>query len=299
MNYLLLLIIGLIWGGQFILIDLSLSTYTPEQLSFLRTFYAAVFLIIFCLITRRKYAKRDLLSWLKVIIIGLLEVVIPFVLIMWGQQFVSGSMASILMGTIPFFTIVLMLLTGVERATGVKFLSVLVGFAGLIVLFLPDLRNGLSMSYMPQIAILMGALSFALALIVIRSLPQEDSFVLSRDAFIVGSIVMCVINSSNGSLSNIHFSISPFLASLSLGVFCSGLVYVLYVSLIKRAGAGFCSLSNYLVPLFGSLFGVIIMGDHISINMIFACVLILSSIAIEPILRYVKRRKVSILSGRV
>jgi len=298
MNYLLLLIIGLIWGGQFVLIDLSLSTYTPEQLSFLRAFYAAIFLIIFCLVTR-KSIKRDFLTWLKVIVIGLLEVVIPFVLVMWGQQFVSGSMASILMGTIPFFTIILMLLTRVERATSVKFLSVLTGFAGLIVLFLPDLRNGLSMSFMPQIAILMGALSFALALIVIRSLPQEDSFVLSRDAFIVGSIVMCVINLSNGALSNIHFSISPFLASLSLGVFCSGLVYVLYVSLIKRAGAGFCSLSNYLVPLFGSLFGVIIMGDHISINMIFACVLILLSIAVEPVLRYVKRRKVSILSGRI
>ncbi|WP_395946789.1 DMT family transporter [Caedibacter taeniospiralis] len=298
MNYLLLLIIGLIWGGQFVLIDLSLSTYTPEQLSFLRAFYAAIFLIIFCLVTR-KSIKRDFLTWLKVIVIGLLEVVIPFVLVMWGQQFVSGSMASILMGTIPFFTIILMLLTRVERATSVKFLSVLTGFAGLIVLFLPDLRNGLSMSFMPQTAILMGALSFALALIVIRSLPQEDSFVLSRDAFIVGSIVMCVINLSNGALSNIHFSISPFLASLLLGVFCSGLVYVLYVSLIKRAGAGFCSLSNYLVPLFGSLFGVIIMGDHISINMIFACVLILSSIAVEPVLRYVKRRKVSILSGRI
>ena len=298
MNYLLLLIIGLIWGGQFVLIDLSLSTYTPEQLSFLRAFYAAIFLIIFCLVTR-KSIKRDFLTWLKVIVIGLLEVVIPFVLVMWGQQFVSGSMASILMGTIPFFTIILMLLTRVERATSVKFLSVLTGFAGLIVLFLPDLRNGLSMSFMPQTAILMGALSFALALIVIRSLPQEDSFVLSRDAFIVGSIVMCVINLSNGALSNIHFSISPFLASLSLGVFCSGLVYVLYVSLIKRAGAGFCSLSNYLVPLFGSLFGVIIMGDHISINMIFACVLILLSIAVEPVLRYVKRRKVSILSGRI
>ncbi|WP_119328966.1 DMT family transporter [Cysteiniphilum halobium] len=290
MNYILLLFIGIIWGGQFVLIDFSLTSYTPEQLALLRTFYAAIFLIIFCLFAKRKQKKRNIKTWCKVATIGILEVVIPFTLVTWGQQFVSGSMASILMGTIPFFTIILVLLTRVERATKAKFIGMLIGFVGLLVLFAPDLMaTGLSSALLPQLAIMLGALSFAGALIVIRSLPNEDAFLLSRDAFTIGTIIMLAINLSNGSLQGMHFVLHPLIASIVLGVFCSGLVYVLYVSLIKRAGAGFCSLSNYLVPLFGSLLGFIIMGDHISLNMIFACLLILLSIAIEPILAFLKR----------
>lgn len=291
MNYILLLFIGVIWGGQFVLIDFSLASYTPEQLALLRTFYAAVFLIVFCLVAKRKRYKRDFKTWSKVAAIGVLEVVIPFTLVMWGQQYVSGSMASILMGTIPFFTIILVLLTRVERATAAKFMGMFIGFIGLLILFAPDLiATGLSSELLPQLAIMLGALSFASALIIIRSLPNEDAFLLSRDAFIIGTIIMLGINLGNGSLQGMHFSLYPSIASIILGVFCSGLVYVLYVSLIKRAGAGFCSLSNYLVPLFGSLLGVIIMGDHISINMVFACLLILLSIAVEPILSLLKRQ---------
>ncbi len=291
MNYILLLFIGVIWGGQFVLIDFSLASYTPEQLALLRTFYAAVFLIVFCLVAKRKRYKRDFKTWSKVAAIGVLEVVIPFTLVMWGQQYVSGSMASILMGTIPFFTIILVLLTRVERATAAKFMGMFIGFIGLLILFAPDLiATGLSSALLPQLAIMLGALSFASALIIIRSLPNEDAFLLSRDAFIIGTIIMLGINLGNGSLQGMHFSLYPSIASIILGVFCSGLVYVLYVSLIKRAGAGFCSLSNYLVPLFGSLLGVIIMGDHISINMVFACLLILLSIAVEPILSLLKRQ---------
>lgn len=294
MKYIILIVIGIIWGGQFILINLSLKIYTPEQLALLRTVYAAIFLILFCLVTRRKQTKRDILTWIKVVTIGLLEVVIPFTLMTWGQQFVSGSMASILMGTIPFFTIILVLLTGVEQATSAKFFGMLVGFVGFIILFFPNLvENGLRMELLPQVAILIGALSFSTALIVIRSLPNEDSCLLSRDAFIVGAIVMFAINLGHGSLLSIQFSRYAFIASLFLGVVCSGLVYVLYVKLIKQAGAGFCSLSNYLVPLFGSILGVFVMGDHISPNMVFACILILLSIGVEPILCYFKHKKLT------
>ncbi|WP_116964049.1 DMT family transporter [Fastidiosibacter lacustris] len=287
MNYLLLFFIGLIWGAQFVLIDFSLSIYTPEQLALFRTLYAALFLIVFCVLTKRKRHTRSMIVWLKVIVIGVLEIVIPFTLVMWGQQFVSGSMASILMGTIPFFTIILILLTGIERATATKFIAMMVGFIGLIVLFIPDLiKYGMSLAILPELAILVGALSFASALIIIRSLSHEDSFLLSRDAFFIGTIIMFAINLGNGSLNQLSFSFYPFIASLLLGIFCSGIVYVLYVSLIKRAGVGFCSLSNYLVPLFGSILGVIIMNDHITLNMILACVLILLSITIEPLIRF-------------
>ncbi len=290
MNYLLLLLIGAIWGAQFVLIDASLVAFSPEQLALFRTFYAVVFLVLFCLILNvRRSNARSLTDWVKVASIGVLEVVIPFTLVMWAQQFLTGSMASILMGTIPFFTLLLVMLTKVERASVSKFAAMIVGFIGLLVLLAPDLlSSGLSGSVVPKLAILLGSLSFAGALIVIKSMPKENAFILSRDAFAFGTVIMFVINLAQGNLSDLHFPLIPVTTSIVLGVFCSGLVYVLYVYLIKRAGAGFCSLSNYLVPLFGSVLGVLIMNDHITLRMVVACLLILLSIAVEPFLSYLK-----------
>ena len=294
MNYILLLLVGMIWGGQFVLIDFSLKSFSPEQLALFRTLYAALFLIVFCLISKKRWMKRSLKDWLKVAMIGVLEVVIPFTLLIWAQQYVSSSMASILMGTIPFFTLILVVLTRVERATAAKFLSISVGFVGLMVLVSPELLSaGFSGALLPQLATLIGALSFASALVVIKSMPQEDAFLLSRDAFVIGTLIMLAITWQRGALSHIYFSWNAFLSSLVLGVFCSGVVYVLYVVLIKRARAGFCSLSNYLVPLFGSVLGVLVLHDKISWNMVVAFVLIMCAVAIEPISQLLNRKRLN------
>jgi drug/metabolite transporter (DMT)-like permease len=284
-DIILLFSIGVIWGIQFIFIDFSLEAYTPIQLAFFRTFYAAIFLIIFCCILKKNKFQRSLKSCYKVLLIALLEVIVPFNSIMWGQKYISGSMSSILMGTIPLFTMILVMITGLEKINKARFLGVVIGFLGLLALFLPSFSIvSFSGSMLPKLAILLGALSFSLALLIIKSMPNEDPYILSRDAFIAGTIIMFTMNFHSIHFYNgLNYLSVPFLSALFLGVLCSGVVYVLYVTLIKRAGASFCSLSNYLVPLFGSVFGILITHDHVSSSMFFACTLILISFSIEYI----------------
>ncbi|MFZ9036155.1 MAG: DMT family transporter [Francisellaceae bacterium] len=291
MNYILLLAIGIIWGSQFVFINSGLHVYSPEQLALLRTFYASLFLIIFCFFVRRKRYKRTFYEWLKVVFIAILEVVIPFTLVMWGQQYISVSMAAILMGTIPFFALVMVLITKVEKSSMAKFLGVIIGFTGLLMLVFPDLiEDGLGDGFWGKFAVLIGACSFAQALIIIKSMPKENSFTLSRDAFCIGTLLLALINLFQGNLLHFHYQLWPFVNTILLGVFCSGVVYVLYVTLIKSAGAAFSSFSNYLVPLFGSLLGVVFLNDRLTWNMMVACFLILLSIAVEPIIKLFFRR---------
>ena len=248
-----------------------------------------MFLLLFCLFAKLKRSNtRSFQDWLKVAAVGIFEVVIPFTLVIWAQQFLSGSMAAILMGTIPFFTLLLVSLTRVETATFSKFIAMLIGFAGLVILLAPDLAHAEALwhGFLPKLAVLAGALSFASALVVIKSLKRENAFILSRDAFMIGTCLMFFISLCQGSLRQLTFQTKAAVSAAVLGVICSGLVYVLYVALIKRAGASFCSLSNYLVPLFGSLLGVLIMHDTITFNMMLACCLILLAIAIEPLIAY-------------
>ena len=228
----LLFMIGIIWGSQFIFIKLSLENYTVLQLAFLRTFYATVFLFIICFLMGKKFFyHRNLLDILKVIALSLLEIVIPFCMINWGQKFLSGSMAAIIIGTIPFFTIVLVSVTRLEKVSLVSLLGIIIGFLGLWVLFYPDILNqSLFDNILPKLAILSGALSFSIAILLIKTLPSENPLILSRDTFFLGSVILFFIEGS--SIYQIRFdSVPPYslFSSIILGVICSGLVYVIYV----------------------------------------------------------------------
>lgn len=291
MNILLLLLIGLIWGSQFVLIDYALEAYPPSQLALIRCISAAIFLVMICVVLKQKGISRSWVDRSKVLMIGVLEVVIPFTLLMWAQQYVSGSMASILMGTIPLFTLIIVVLARLERANNLKIIAIVIGFIGLLVLFVPNLIDmSLSENIGAKIAILLGALSFATALVLIRSMPNERPFVLSRDAFVVGSLVLLFIDLIFGRVSTFMAAPSYMFAAIALGMICSGLVYVLYMVLIQRASATYASFSNYLVPVFGSILGVTIMGDHFSWYMAIACALVIIAVAIEPTVQAMVRR---------
>lgn len=291
MNFLLLLLIGFIWGGQFVLIDYALEAYAPSMLALMRCFSAAIFLVLVCVILKQMGMKRSWGDRLKVVMIGVLEVAIPFTMLMWAQQYVSGSMASILMGTIPLFTLMIVLVTGIESATKLKLSAIIIGFLGLLVLFAPDLLSfNFTEHLSAKVAILMGALSFAGALVLIKSMPNEKPFVLSRDAFVIGSVVLLIIDMLFGRVGSIIAAPQYMFAAVALGVICSGLVYVFYMILIQRASATYASFSNYLVPVFGSILGVSIMGDHFSVYMGIACGLVIMAVALEPIIKQIKYR---------
>lgn len=285
MNYILLILIGFIWGSQFLLINLCLTIYSSEQVALFRSLYAAIFLIIFCIITK----KRNSYDWIKsfkILAISLLEIVIPFNLIIWGQKYISSSMTSIIIGTIPFFTLIIVSITKIEKSDVKKIISIIIGFIGLLILVGPDLiKNDNYNRIIPSLSILIGSFSFACALVIIKTMDKEDPFLLSRDTFIIGTFILFITNILKSI--NIKFSIYlyPFIASLILGIFCSGLVYVCYINLIKRSSASFCSLSNYIVPLFGTIIGIIILKDKISLQMIIAYFLISLSVTLQPMLK--------------
>ena len=123
-------------------------------------------------------------------------------------------------------------------------------------------------------------------------MPNEGSLLLSRDTFIMGSIILCLCNYENVNKVTLILE-SPLKAlasSMILGVICSGLVYVMYVLLIKKAGASFCSLSNYLVPLFGTIFGVMFMNESITLQMFVGAAFITLSLVIKPIIEQIQKR---------
>ncbi len=151
------------------------------------------------------------------------------------------------------------------------------GFVGLIVLVNPS-SDALNTTLLGLLAIVLAALCFALALILMAKIPKEISplratrFILSLYALPLVAVWFYF------NIDSIPTDKAAWGSLLLLGLFASGIVYLLYLTLIRMAGASFTALSNFLVPVVGTFLGVYFYHDPLSINVLLALVLIVGGL---------------------
>ena len=282
-NYLLLLGIGIIWGSQFFFVDLVISSITPITLAAYKAILGTITLAVLHLFNGKKERQpAGQKVWSLFIWIAILEAVVPFILIGWGQQYINSSTASILLGTVPIFTLIFMKIAAPQEKLPLqKWVSIFIGFGGLCLLFGPTLSSlSFSGNVMGYLALVGASMSFALSLILIKRLPPISSILAMRNVLFVASVLLLPLAILFEEPFHIRLSWQQAIDVMILGVFQAGIVYMLYNTLIRRTNAAFASLTNYLVPLFGILLGTLILGDKVTWNSIAALVVIFISLAI-------------------
>jgi len=284
MRYLLLILIALIWGSQYVFNAMALEAFTPLGLMTWRIFFGFITLSIFIiLIPKERHTSFKLTPKLLrlFVLIGAVEAAIPFFLIAYGQGSVNTSMTAIIMGLIPMMTIFIERMTK-ERSVIHKgeVIGLSMAFLGLIVLVNPSSET-LNFSILGLLAIVLAALCFALALILMAKIPREISslratrFILSIYALPLVSIWL-YMNHTVITTDKVAWG-----SLLVLGIFSSGIVYLLYLTLIRLTGASFTALSNFLVPVVGTFLGVYFFHEPLSINLIFALILIVGGLGLS------------------
>jgi drug/metabolite transporter (DMT)-like permease len=279
-NYLTLFAIGFIWGSQFIFQTLALNSFSPIWLGSCRAVLGAMTLCLICKMMDLKGASNQ---WRLFTLIGLLEASIPFVLIPWGQQNLTSSITAILMGTIPFYTLILapLFIKDARLSIG-STLSLIVGFCGLVILFYPELSSGTgAINLVSSVAIIIAAVCFAIALLLLNRIRDEHPLIVARNVLSMASIQLVVIALLMRPIELAQASLTSVLSLLYLGVICAGVVYYLYMMSIKNAGAVFTSMTNYLVPTVGVLIGAIIANDTIQTTTWIALAVIIFALVIN------------------
>lgn len=280
-KYVLLAVIGFIWGSQFIFQKIALTDLTPQMIGIGRALIGFITLFIIC--KALKVTSKANTPWKLLMLIGLLEASIPFILVPWGQQYVSSSIASVLIGTIPFFVILFTpILIAENQISRSNILSVVVGFFGIISLFAPEILEGNSpLSIWGPIAILVASASFGAALLLMAKCGDEHPLIVARNVLGAASLQILIISLFTGSQIPNHVSLDSMLSVAYLGMMCAGVVYFLYMVLIFEAGSVFTSLTNYLVPTFGVFIGVMFANEHVTQNIWIALALILIAITLN------------------
>ena len=285
MKYILLLLIGLIWGSQYVFNAIALDDFSAFGLTAWRMFigFVTLTILIYIIPSQRAYTlvlNKKLVTLF--IIIGAVEAAIPFWLIGFGQMRVSSSVAAIIMGMIPMLTLLLELtIKKGHRTSAYEIMGMTLAFIGLIVLVNPS-ADDFSGALIGYVAIFMAAACFALALILMEKIPRDISS-LHATRFILGiyAIPMLIIwNYTTGAMPTETKSI---ISVLIVGIFSSGIVYILYLTLIRLSGPTFTSLSNYIVPLVGTFMGVWFLSEPFTANIAFSLLFIIVGLFIANI----------------
>lgn len=275
----LLLLLGAIWGASFLFIKVGVSEMGPLTFATLRVLTGSVVLLLISRFKRERLPTNPKL-WLRFAIMGVFNALVPFATIAWGTQYIPSGLSAILNATMPLFTIILAALWGDERLSLNRVGGLLIGFAGIVVLTWPQLQGGLQASLWGELAVIVGSLSYAIAVVYARRKLAGQSPVIAS----LGQV-------STGFLLFIPFfllekpwtfspSVKAILALLALGVLGTGLAYVIYYRLIQGLGATGASLVTYIVPLFGVFWGWAILGERLSWHAFAALLMILAGLAL-------------------
>jgi drug/metabolite transporter (DMT)-like permease len=292
-NYLLLFGLGIIWGSQYFLNKIALESFSTSMIAAGRIGIGALTLMFLLLLGGEKskplQPKRSFWQCLPdFILIGLLEATIPCLLVAWAQHQLPSSVTAILIGTVPLFaTMMESIFVKGHTISGIKIIGIILGFFGVVVLagkgFLDSFFLSLapsSLPLLPILAVLGAALCFSITMLLIKiRLSPNLGPIHAAQGILLGACLtalpLMIVVTKPWEMTSFHPLPSACLAIALLGIFCGGIVYILYVRLINRAGPSFASTCNYLVPPIGAFIGIVLSGEKMTSNVIVSLVLIL------------------------
>jgi len=279
-HWFVLLCLVVVWGSSYLMIEIALTAWRPEQIVGLRIVLAALILFAVVVFTRQTF-PRTARSWLYFLVIAVIGNCLPFFLISWGQQRVESGLAGILVSVTPLFVLILAHFTlPDERFRQRHLFAFMLGFAGIVVLMGPDSLAALGGSgdrLLAQLAILGGAVCYATATVIARLMPPSTPLVTSAGVMILASGVMApFIADGVGALPQVAWA--AILALGFLGVFGTSVASILYFYLVAQTGARFTSLLNYLIPVWAVMLGATVLDEKFPPSTWLALILVLSGL---------------------
>lgn len=265
----LLIILSIVWGGSFFFVGVAVEALPPLTIVALRVSLAAFALLVVVYLTGlRMPANRKI--WVAFILMGTLNNVIPFTLIVWGQTHIASGLASILNATTPLFTIVAAhLLTKDEKMTSNKIVGVIIGFTGVVIMLSHEALGELGDSVIAQLAILGAAISYSFAGIFGRRFAQAGvKPVVTATGQVTASslllIPLAIFYDKPFSLPMVGLEI--WLAILGLAIISTAFAYILYFLILSTAGATNLLLVTLLIPVSAILLGTAILGEQLELK---------------------------------
>lgn len=257
-----LCLLGLIWGGSFLAIRTALDEIGPLTSVLFRTVPAAVLLWGVALL-RGLPMPKGLGLWASLLVMGILNNVLPFSLMAWGQLHIPSGLTAIFnAATAIFGVLVAALVFADERLTTRRLVGVGIGFAGVACAIGPAALAGFDLTSLAQLAVLAGTLSYALAGAWARHRLSGLHPVVAAAGMLSGSsLVMLPLTLAVEGMPPTDLALKTWVAIGYYALVATALAYLLYYRVLAMAGAGNLMLVTLLIPPVAIVLGAMVRDE--------------------------------------
>lgn len=260
------LILSLIWGSTWLFIKLGLEDLPPITFAGIRFVIACAILLV--LIRARGIPLPDnRRDWGLLALTGVLSFCLNYGLVFWGEQYISSGLAAVLQATLPAFGLVIahFHLPG-ERMTWSKIFGVVLGFAGVVVVFSNQLAIAGGKALAGSIALVLSALFAAYSNVLVKAYGRNlDPAVLSGGQMFFGLIPLLLIGIPlEGNPFNFHWTPMAVVALLYLAVVGSVIAFMLYYWLVHHMDVTKTMLISLITPVVAVVLGMVVLGEDLS-----------------------------------
>jgi drug/metabolite transporter (DMT)-like permease len=263
-DWTILLVLAVLWGGSFFFIHLAVRDFPPFTLVLVRVTLASIALWLVLRATGGRM-PAGAGAWGALLVMALLNSVIPWSLVAAAQTAIPSGLASILNALTPIWgVLVAHLLTSDEKATPNRIAGVGLGFAGVAAMIGSDAFDGLGGSFLPELACIAAALSYAFAGIYGRRFKAMGLTPLqtATGQLAMAALVLLPISAVVDMPWRMPMpGVTAWLALIALALACTAVAFVLFFRLLASAGATNSMLVTFLIPVTAILLGSLVLGE--------------------------------------
>jgi len=281
-----LILLGALWGGSFLFIRVAVSALGPFLLVELRVGLAATALLLYALVAGRLPKIRS--RWRSFLVLGFVNAAVPFCLIATAEIHLTASLAAILNSTTVMFTAIVGAVWMGDLLTARKVVGIVLGIAGVAVLVGWDPLPLSGIVLLSVAAMLLASLSYALGATYVKwsfsGIPPLGMAIGQMTAATVLLLPLSVVGTPEGVLSS-----SVAFCVLGLALLSTAVAYLIYFRLIENVGPTSTVTVTLLVPVFGLLFGVLLLDEPFGPGTLAGLGIILSSVVLITGISFRKR----------
>ena len=270
-DYLLLILLALIWASAFFNIKIATYSYGPVTIAFLRVFFGAIPVLLLCYY---KNIKIEAFSkdWHWFAMIGFINLVAPFYLIAYGVQSVQSNLAAILMSTTPLSSTVLgHFYTTNEKFNFIKTFGILIGFSGILYLFSDNLLIDEN-NFISALLILLGSTCYVIGGVLTLKISKKKNENVTGSILIWATIILIPLVSFIEQPWNLTPRLDSTISVVYLGLVSTGIAWLLRFKILVNNGLIFQSQVSYLIPIFGTILSYIFLKELITTKVLISLI---------------------------
>ncbi len=277
-NILLLVFVIVTWGYSWVLMKMGLGYMEPFTLAVWRCGIAAVTMLIY--LKSRSIALPHPRRWPDFMAVGLFQTTLLFGLMLSGMKYVTAGKTSVLLYTMPVWTILLVNFYLKEKINTRQWTGVLLGSAGILSILGWDLISKQDPDIvLGEMLIIIAAISWAVSNIWVKKrMSGENIYSLSALQLSFGTIGLLMISVPTHGVLNIEWTLNSAYILLFTGLIASAVDFTIWFYLIKKLDINITTFSSMLVPVLGLFFDWLLLGSGLDWGMVTGGALIFAGI---------------------